>query len=446
MAKEHCEKGVLTPPPPAENPCAGIVGEARDLCEKGVPGYTPGPPVGADGYTGGASEHVRDLADWLLTAIRKLIAPDKAWAPETVDSALYSPFLWLGQNLAVALFICVVVVCGLTAWQGVPRLRQMGASTGWTLAAVAGMASVPGIVHLLHQAVSAALRRAYDGGEGTLLDIIRQDMQTGGDAHPLGLMFLMAALCVALAFAALVYMVRQPAILVLVCIAPLILASLARGGDMQAVKMWTQRLLGLLFAPMVLLLLTPIAAMVKGELVMDIVLLVAADLLMLRMIMHGVPWIGPRVARATRAMVERQTDNRVVRAVVRVGVPDMYEQETTPRGPRVVDTPSRSLARDGSVVLAAYGLPQRPQPGRLTTESAAKKIKADAERTAHLTAARRAARAAHDPAPGAPARPAAPGGAPAARPAAPAPAGGAAPVRPVPPAPPRPSGGTPPTP
>ncbi|MZE55036.1 hypothetical protein GTY86_27915, partial [Streptomyces sp. SID5770] len=395
-----------------------IEGPALEYCEKGVnPQEYPAP---GSGMTGGASEHVRDLADWLLDAIQGLLAPDKAWAPEKVDSVLYQPFLWLGQHLAVAIFICVVVVCGLTAWQGVPRLRQMGASTGWTLAAVAGMASVPGIVHLLHEAVSAALRKSFDGGEGTFFDSIRQDMQTGGDAHPLGLMILMAVLCVALAFAALVYMVREPAILVLVCIAPLILASLARGGDMQAVKMWTQRLFGLLFAPMVMLLLTPISAVLEGELVMDIVLLVAADLLMLRMIMHGVPWVGPRIARATRAMVERQTDNRVVRAVVRAGVPDMYEQETSPRGPRVYDTPGRALSRDGSVVLAAYGIPQRPHPGRLTTESAAKKITADTERTAHLTAARRAARAAHTPGSAAPARPAAsgaPGGTPAGRPA-----------------------------
>ncbi|MFC8013286.1 hypothetical protein [Streptomyces cinereoruber] len=325
----------------------------------------------------------------------------------------------------------------------------MGASTGWTLAAVAAMASVPGIVTVLHKAVSAALKGAFDSGEGTFFAVIRQDMQTGGDAHPLGLMILIAALCVALAFALLVYAVRQPAILVLVCIAPLILASLARGGDMEAVKRWVQRLLGLLLAPFAMLLLLPFVPLVKGQLAMDVVLLVAADVLMLRMIVHGVPWIGPRVGRAARAMVERQTDNRVVRGVMRAGVPDMYEQENVPRGPRTVDTPGRSLDRDRSVVLAAYGIRHQPQPGRLTVESTVDRIHADRERTAKLTEARREARRSSG------GRPAAPGGAPSARPAAPAtpgtaapapaptPAGGASPVRPVTP---RPAGGTPPAP
>ncbi|MBJ6636961.1 hypothetical protein H4K36_01465 [Streptomyces sp. DHE7-1] len=45
------------------------------------------------------------------------------------------------------------------------------------------------------------------------------------------------------------FLTRQLGILVFVCMAPLVLASLARGGDMTAVKQWAMRLLGLMFAP-----------------------------------------------------------------------------------------------------------------------------------------------------------------------------------------------------
>ncbi|MFG2841097.1 hypothetical protein ACGFYE_39675 [Streptomyces zaomyceticus] len=406
--------------------------------------YENGPP-GNGGATEGASDHVKDLADWLLKTMKGLLAPNEAWAPETANSALYAPFLWLGQHLAVAIFVCVVVVCGLTAWQGVPRLKQMGASTGWTLAAVAGMASVPGIVTLLHKAVSAAFTEAFNSNEGTLFNVIRQDLESGGDAHPLGLLIVIAALCVALALAALVFAVRQPAILVFVCMAPLVMASLARGGDMSAVKKWAMRLLGLMFAPFALLILLPFVPLVKGELAMDVVLLIAADVIMLRMIFHGVPYIGPRVAGAVRTAVERNTDNKVVRAVVRAGVPDTAEQENIPRGPRTVDTPGRAVSRDRNALLAAYGIRTVPQPGRLTTESAATRVRADAERTTALAAARRAARAAAAPAAPAPSGPAtAPGpqtaapGAPRPRPARPATAASGTPGTGAPPRPPRP--------
>ncbi|MFE6788211.1 hypothetical protein ACFVFF_38820, partial [Streptomyces sp. NPDC057680] len=370
-------------PDDPNNPCDAIRGQARKLCEM-QDDITPtnpedsGAPPGSGGTTVGASEHVKDLANWLLDAIQGLLAPKTAWAPESASSQLYAPFLWLGQHLAVAIFVCVVVVCGLTAWQGVPRLRQMGASTGWTLAAVAGMASVPGIVTLLQKAVSAAFTEAFDSNESTFFVIIRKDLETGGDAHPLGLLIIIAALCVALALAALVFAVRQPAILVFVCMAPLVMASLARGGDMSAVKKWAGRMLGLMFAPFALLILLPFVPLVRGELAMDVVLLVAADVIMLRMIFHGVPYIGPRVAGAARAAVERNTDNRVVRAVVRAGVPDTAEQENIPRGPRSVDTPGRAVSRDRNALLAAYGIRTVNQPGRLTTESAAARVRADA--------------------------------------------------------------------
>lgn len=377
------------------DPCDAIKGQAEAYCRQGDANPPPAPDSevpGGGGLTGGASDNVKDLADWLLDSIQGLLAPEKAWAPATENSVLYAPFLWLGQHLAVAIFTCVVVVCGLTAWQGVPRLRQMGASTGWTLAAVAGMASVPGIVTLLHQAVSNAFEEAFDSNESTFFEVIRRDLETGGDANPLGLMVITAALCVALACAALVFMVRQPGILALVCMAPLVLASLARGGDMGAVKTWTQRLLGLLFAPFALLILLPFVPLAEGELVGDVILLIAADLLMLRMIFHGVPYFGPRVAGAVRTAVERNTSNPTIRAVVRAGVPDTYEHEDVPRGPRAVDTPGRALGQDRDALLAAYGIRTRPRPGRLTTASAAARVRADAERTASLTAARRAAR------------------------------------------------------
>ncbi|MFE2015653.1 hypothetical protein [Streptomyces sp. NPDC059491] len=388
-----------------KNPCDGIWGQARELCEKGTgdPPERGSTPPGSGGFTEGASDHVKDLADWLLKTIKGLLAPETSSAVNSPDSALYSPFLWLGQHLAVAIFVCVVVVCGLTAWQGVPRLRQMGASTGWTLAAVAGMAAVPGIVTLLQKAVSAALTEAFDSNEATLFNVIRRDLDSGGDAHPLGMMILIAALCVALACAALVFAVRQPAIIAFVCMAPLVMASLARGGDMGAVKKWAGRLLGLLFAPFALLVLLPFVPLVQGELAMDVVLLVAADVLMLRMVFHGVPYFGPRVAGAARAVVERSTDNRAVRAVMRAGVPDTYEQEDIPRGPRTVDTPGRAMSQDRAALLASYGIRTKVQPGRLTTASAAARVRVDADRTAALAAARRAARA------GSPAAPASPG-------------------------------------
>ena len=146
----------------------------KDPCDllKGTPGYdycvrdnsggggadnAPGVPdgTGNTGLTDGASDHVKELADWLIDKIEGLIAPNKAWAPEKATDAVFTPFLWLGQHLAIAIFVCVIVVCALYAWQGAPRLKQMGHATGWTLVAVAGMASVPGAVMMLNKAVSA---------------------------------------------------------------------------------------------------------------------------------------------------------------------------------------------------------------------------------------------------------------------------------------------------
>lgn len=387
-------------PDTKDDPCDQIPGLAREYCDSDGTGPPDGggpPGSGTGDIVGGASDHVKDLAESLITQISELLAPEKAWAPEKADSALYQPFLWLGQHLAVAIFVCVVVVCALTAWQGVPRMRQMGASTGWTLAAVAVMASVPGAVMLLNKAVSNAFTAAFNSNESTLFAVIRKDLDTGADAgNPLAILIIVSALVVALAFAALVFMTRQLGILALVCMAPLVLASLARGGDTAAVKLWAQRLLGLMFAPFALLLVSPFVAFAKGALVMDAVLLVAADALMLRMIFHGIPYFGPRIAGAARTVVERRTTNPVARAVVRAGAPDVYEQENTPRV-RTVDTPGRAASQDRGVLLAAYGIRQAPQPGRLTTESTIARVQQDAERTEQLSRARRQARAAVRP-------------------------------------------------
>lgn len=390
-----------------EDPCGLLVEPVREYCEREhSKGDSDGPP-GTDG--GGvledASTSVKDLADSLIKKLEGLLAPDSTWAPEKADNWVYQQFLWLGQHLAIAIFICVVVVCALTAWQGAPRLKQMGASTGWTLVAVTGMASVPGAVMLLNKAVSAAFTTMFSSSESTLLGTITKDMDDAADAdNPLSVLLILAALVVALAFAALVFMTRNLGILMFVCMAPVVLASLARGGDTSAVMAWARRLLGLMFAPMVLLLVSPFVKLTEGALVMDAVLLVAADALMLRMIFHGVPYFGPRVARAARTAVERRTDSPLARAVVRAGAPDVYEQETTPRGPRTVDTPSRAMARDRGVLFAAYGIKQQGRPARLTTASASQKAARDAVRTAQIRQARQQAapRTAPQPTPGGP--------------------------------------------
>ncbi|MEU1106571.1 hypothetical protein ABZ408_37275 [Streptomyces tibetensis] len=423
--------------------CGQLDEPARSYCE----GDTGGDGGGADGggagggITDGAVTSVKELADSLIKHITQQLAPGKTWAPEKAESGLYGPFLWLGQHLAISIFICVVVVCALTAWQGAPRLRQMGASTGWALVAVAGMASIPGAVMLLNKAVSTAFQVSFNSDESTLFGVIGHDLKHGADAYnPLGLLIIIAALVVALAFSALVFMTRQLGILVFVCMAPLVLASLARGGDTSAVRAWAGRLLGLMFTPFALLLVTPFVELAKGSLVVDAVLLVAADALMLRMIFHGVPYIGPRVAGAARALVESRTDHPLARAVVRAGAPTVYEQENVPRGPRTVDTPGRAASRDGGVLLAAYGLKQQQRPGHLTAASMVAKVHHEAPRRAQAAQAHRDAWAAASqqvsnpraaggptpaPAPNGPApQPAPPGAGPAPRPAlAPRPSG-----------------------
>lgn len=394
--------------------CRLLDGQAYEVCKrdaggddpcdalKGTPGYdyctrdegSDGPPGtgGAGGLTDGATASVRDLADSLIKKIRGLVAPEDAWAPAKSQGGVYAQFLWLGQHLAVAIFTCVVVVCALTAWQGVPRLRQMGASTGWTLAAVVGMASVPGIVMLLNRAVSEAFTIAFATDESTLFGVISSDMEEAADKeNPLALLIIFSALVVALAFAVLVFMTRQLGILVFVCMAPLVLASLARGGDMTAVKTWAMRLLGLMFAPFALLLLSPFAQFTKGSLVVDSVLLVAADALMLRMIFHGVPYFGPRIARGARSLVEARTNSPLARAVVRAGAPDVYERESRPRQPRTVDTPRRAMSGDRGVLFAAYGIKQKERQGRLTPASTVARSRRNAadraERNAQIRAA-----------------------------------------------------------
>ncbi|MFE3996534.1 hypothetical protein ACFXPW_33350 [Streptomyces goshikiensis] len=366
-----------------------------DLVEPGADPPGAGLGNGDGGLTDGASDHVKDLADYLIKKITGLVAPKESWAPETADSWIYQQFLWLGQHLAVAIFVCVVVVCALTAWQGAPRLRQLGASTGWTLAAVVGMASVPGVVMLLTQAVSAAFTTMFDSSESTLFAAIRSDLNTGADSgNPLAILIISAALVVALAFAALVFMTRSLGILAFVCLAPLVLASMARGGDMSAVKAWAMRLLGLMFAPFALILVSPFVEFARGSLVVDAVLLLAADALMLRMIFHGIPYFGPRIAGAVRGYVEGRTTNPIAHAVVRAGSPTYYEQENNLKQPRTVNTPGRAVHQDRGVLLGAYGIRQQSRAARLTTESAIDKVRRDAPRNQQLLDARRKARAA----------------------------------------------------
>ncbi|MGW6493342.1 hypothetical protein [Streptomyces sp. NPDC055056] len=390
-----------------------------DPCDllKGTPGYDycrsdhesgghSGPGKGGSGVTDGAVDTVTKLADSLIKKITGLVAPKDTWAPKSTDSWVYQQFLWLGQHLAVSIFVCVIVVCALTAWQGAPRMRQMGASTGWTLAAVAGMASVPGVVMLLNRAVSDAFTVMFASDESTLFTTISNDMDRGADANPVGRLLMIAALVVALAFAVLVFLTRQIGILVFVCMAPLVLASLARGGDTSAVKAWATRLLGLMFAPFALLLLSPFVKLAQGSLAVDATLLVAADALMLRMIFHGVPWFGPRVARGARSFVENRTDNRLAHAVVRAGAPDVYERENAPAHLRTIDTPGRAIHQDRGVLLGAYGVPQRRRESQLTTASTITQVRERAARTTALTAERkriRDATAAPDTNPPAPA-------------------------------------------
>ncbi|MEU6664268.1 hypothetical protein [Streptomyces sp. NPDC046821] len=377
--------------------CDDIKGPAHDYCVRGngngPPDFNPGP----DGNSAGGqspSENLRDFADYLIKKIEHLVAPDQTWAPKSADSAIFSPFLWLGQHLAIAIFTCVVVVCALSAWQGAPRLRQMGYSTGWTLAATIGMASVPGFVFGLNRAVSQAFKIAFDSNEGTLFGTIKRDMVKGADSgNPLAIVLIMGVLCVAIAVAMLVYLTRNPAILAFVCISPLVLASLAREGDVQAVQAWAQRLLGIIFAPLILLMASPFVAAFKGSLIMDAVILAAADFLMLRMIFHGIPYFGPRMARGARRMVENHTPSPMLHMAARAAVPDFHEQENAPRGPRHVSTPGRAIAKDSDVLFASYGLKRRPRPGRLTTDSVISQINTDSARTQQLTAARRQARA-----------------------------------------------------
>ncbi|WP_331719061.1 hypothetical protein OG985_48770 (plasmid) [Streptomyces sp. NBC_00289] len=414
-----------------DDPCDLLKGTpGYDYCAKGQDsGGSLSPGKGGGGITDGATSTVRDLADSLIRKIGGLIAPEHGWAPEKADSGLYREFLWLGQHLAVAIFVCVVVVCALTAWQGVPRLRQMGASTGWTLAAVAGMASIPGAVMLLNRAVSAAFTAMFSSDESTLFSVISNDMDHGADAgNPLAVLIILAALVVAMAFAALVFMTRQLGILMFVCMAPLVLASLARGGDTSAVKTWAMRLLGLMFAPFALLLLSPFVELAKGSLVVDAVLLVAADALMLRMIFHGIPYFGPKVARGARALVERRTDNRLARAVVRAGAPDMYERENVPRAPRIVDTPGRAMSQDRGVLFAAYGVRPKERPGRLTTTSDVAKKTREASESAARRAQLHEVRQRYQPAT---ARAGAPPATPPVTTPGPAPAAGPAPTRPT---------------
>ncbi|WP_331725218.1 hypothetical protein OG215_41970 (plasmid) [Streptomyces globisporus] len=411
----------------ADNPCDGIKGTARDYCDwDGGDRPIPDEHQGG-GMTDTAAQMVKDLAEQLCENITALVAPRSLSAPATKGHELYAPMLWLGEHITVAIFVCVVVMCGLTAWQGVPRLRQLGHTTGYSMVAIAIMGAVPVIVDQLNVAVAAAFEKGMGEGSG-LFAQIQKHLENGGDAgNPLAQLLILSALVVSMAFAGLVYLVRTPGILLFVCMSPLVLASLAREGNNGAVLLWMNRLLGLIFTPFILLVVTPFTELTNESLVLDTVLLLVADALMLRMIVHGVPYVGPRIAMAARSAVERRTDNPFARAVVRAGVPDMYEQESGIRNPRIVPTPGRAVHQDRNKLLDAYGVPHRERPGRLTTASTIAQVRDGAERTAAIAQARRQARATHAPAGG----------------AAPAPAGAPAAPRPAGPAPARPTGGTP---
>lgn len=392
---------------PDSNPCDQIKGYAREFCDRSLDDGTTAPdgnvvPPGG-GVTDTAADLVKDLARGLSETVSELVAPKNLSAPQKAESWMIDPFMWLGEHIAVAILMCVIVVCALTAWQGTPRLRQLGLSTGWTLVAIAAMSSVPGAVKVLNKGVSEAFTAAFNSNESTLFGAIQSHLEEGGDAgNPLAQLLIISALVVCLAFAGLVFLSRQLGILVFVCMSPLVIASLARGGDTTAVRAWMNRLLGLMFCPFALLAVSPFIHLTKGSLVLDAVLLLAADALMLRMIFHGVPYVGPRLAGAARSMVESRTTNPLARAVVRAGVPDVYEQENGPRGIRTVPTPGRAVHQDRGVLLAAYGVQQHARPGRLTTASTIKQVNEGAERHAQLTEARRQARVAMQPRTGAP--------------------------------------------
>ncbi|MCA1223173.1 hypothetical protein [Streptomyces sp. 8L] len=386
LALDYCRSGTHSG---GTDHCANIPGPAKALCESGGAGG------GGGGTLGNADSWLQGLVHSLIKTLTELVAPGSTWAPQKASGGVYTPFMWLGQHLAVAIFVCVVVVCALTAWQGAPRLRQMGASMGSALVAVAGMAAVPGAVALLNRAVSASFSAMFDSDESSLFGAITRDMEHGADAqNPLAILIILGALVIALGFAALVFLTRNLGILAFVCMAPLVLASLARSGDTSALRAWAQRLLGLMFCPFALLLVAPLVKAAQGALVGDAVLLVAADALMLRMIFHGVPYIGPRVAGAVRELVERHTTHPVGHAVVRAGVPRVYEQENAPRGHRTVETPGRAVHQDRGVLFAAYGIKQRERSPRLTTESAVANATREAGRSAQISQARREARAA----------------------------------------------------
>ncbi|WP_411093584.1 hypothetical protein [Streptomyces sp. 049-1] len=371
--------------------------------------------------TDGGVNEVNDFANMLIRQMRKLIAPDTTWAPKSPSDSLFEPFLWLGQHLAIAIFTCVVVICAMTAWQGLPRLRQMGASTGWTLVAIVGMSSVPGAVQLLNEAVAAGFRTMFASDDGTLFGAIQTDMDQAADAgNPLAHLLILSALCVSLLPALLVFLTRNIGILVFVCASPLYIASVARGGDMTGVKVWVSRLGGLIFAPFALVLVAPLVPLVRGSLVMDMFLLLLADALMIRWIFTGIPWFGPRLAGAARSFVEQRTDVPVLRAAARFAAPDYYEEESVRRQPRTVPTPGRAITQDASALLGAYGVRHRVRAGQLTIPSAIDKAERDAPRQARLMQARRQARDANTPSTperrtgGASARPtSAPGAAPA---------------------------------
>lgn len=102
-----------------KEPCDVLKGTpAYDYCTRDserLDGGSGGGGGGSDGLTDNAVTSVKELADSLIRHITAQLAPGKTWAPEKADSGIYAEFLWLGQHLTVAIFICVVVVCALTA-------------------------------------------------------------------------------------------------------------------------------------------------------------------------------------------------------------------------------------------------------------------------------------------------------------------------------------------
>jgi hypothetical protein len=105
-----------------DDPCRYLTQPVRKLCEEdhGLP--SSGGTGGGNSLTDGAADNVQKTAESIIKKINALIAPKDAWAPKSADSALYEPFLWLGQHLAVACARWAPPPAG--PWQPSPAWRR----------------------------------------------------------------------------------------------------------------------------------------------------------------------------------------------------------------------------------------------------------------------------------------------------------------------------------